>query len=119
MSGGPPASTSPRTPTNYLKITAPTRYDGIGFDYKWDMGWMHDTLDYFATPFGERPAQYDKILFSMHYFYHELYLLSLSHDEVVHGKKTIIGKLWGTYEEKCCQLADPLLLYVYPIRARN
>ena len=41
--------------TNFLKVTAPTRYDGIGFDYKWDMGWMHDTLDYFATPFGERP----------------------------------------------------------------
>ncbi len=96
--------------TNYLKITAPTRYDGIGFDYKWDMGWMHDTLDYFATPFGERPGQYDKILFSMHYFYHELYLLSLSHDEVVHGKKTIIGKLWGTYEEKCSQLRT---LYFY------
>ena len=37
--------------TNFLKVTAPTRYDGIGFDYKWDMGWMHDTLDYFATPF--------------------------------------------------------------------
>lgn len=41
--------------TNFLKVTAPTRYDGVGFDYKWDMGWMHDTLDYFATPFGERP----------------------------------------------------------------
>ena len=96
--------------TNYLKITAPTRYDGIGFDYKWDMGWMHDTLDYFATPFGERPAQYGKLLFSMHYFYNELYLLALSHDEVVHGKKTIIDKLWGTYEEKCSQLRT---LYFY------
>jgi len=42
--------------TNFLKVTGPTRYDGIGFDYKWDMGWMHDTLDYFATPFGERPS---------------------------------------------------------------
>ena len=38
--------------TNFLKVTAPTRYEGVGFDYKWDMGWMHDTLDYFATPFG-------------------------------------------------------------------
>ena len=69
-------------------MTAPTRYDGVGFDYKWDMGWMHDTLDYFATPFGERPNVYGKIVFSMHYFYNELYLLALSHDEVVHGKKT-------------------------------
>ena len=58
--------------TNFLKVTAPTRYEGVGFDYKWDMGWMHDTLDYFATPFGERPGCYGKLLFSMHYFYNEL-----------------------------------------------
>ena len=98
--------------TNFLKVTAPTRYDGIGFDYKWDMGWMHDTLDYFATPFGQRPDAYGKIIFSMQYFYNELYLLALSHDEVVHGKKTIIDKLWGTYEEKCAQLRT-LYFYMY------
>ena len=98
--------------TNFLKVTAPTRYDGVGFDYKWDMGWMHDTLDYFATPFGERPDCYGKLLFSMHYFYNELYLLALSHDEVVHGKKTIIDKLWGSYAEKCAQLRT-LYFYMY------
>ena len=64
--------------TNFLKVTAPTRYDGIGFDYKWDMGWMHDTLDYFATPFGERPDAYHKADLSMQYFYNELYLLALT-----------------------------------------
>lgn len=96
--------------TNYLKVTAPVEYDGLGFDYKWDMGWMHDTLDYFATPFGERKQHYHKLTFSMHYFYNELYLLALSHDEVVHGKKTIIDKLWGTYEEK---FAQARLLYFY------
>ena len=96
--------------TNYLKMTAPTRYDGVGFDYKWDMGWMHDTLDFFATPFGERENHYDKLTFSMHYFYNELYLLAFSHDEVVHGKKSIIDKLWGSYEEKCSQLRT---LYFY------
>ncbi len=89
--------------TNFLKVTAPVAYDGLGFDYKWDMGWMHDTLDYFATPFGERAFHYHKLTFSMAYFYNELYLLALSHDEVVHGKKTIIDKLWGTYDEKCAQ----------------
>ena len=73
---------------------------------------MHDTLDYFATPFGERPNAYGKLLFSMHYFYNELYLLALSHDEVVHGKKTIIDKLWGTYAEKCAQLRT-LYFYMY------
>ena len=86
--------------TNFLKVTAPTRYDGIGFDYKWDMGWMHDTLDYFATPFGERPDAYHKLTFSMQYFYNELYLLALSHDEVVHGKGSLIGKMPGSYEDK-------------------
>lgn len=96
--------------TNYLKVTAPVEYDGLGFDYKWDMGWMHDTLDYFATPFGERKEHYHKLTFSMHYFYQELYLLAFSHDEVVHGKKTIIDKLWGTYEEK---FAQARLLYFY------
>ena len=73
---------------------------------------MHDTLDYFATPFGQRPDAYGKIIFSMHYFYNELYLLALSHDEVVHGKKTVIDKLWGTYEEKCAQLRT-LYFYMY------
>lgn len=96
--------------SNFLKVTAPVAYEGLGFDYKWDMGWMHDTLDYFATPFSERPQHYHKLTFSMHYFYNELYLPAFSHDEVVHGKKTIIDKLWGTYEEKFAQLR---LLYLY------
>lgn len=98
--------------TNFVKVTAPTRYDGLGFDYKWDMGWMHDTLDYFATPFDQRKDHYHKLTFSMMYFYNELYLLALSHDEVVHGKKTIIDKLWGTYEEKTAQLRT-LYFYMY------
>ena len=96
--------------TNFLKVTAPVEYDGLGFDYKWDMGWMHDTLDFFATPFDQRRNAYHKLTFSMSYFYNELYLLSLSHDEMVHGKKTVIDKLWGTYEEK---FAQARLLYFY------
>ena len=98
--------------TDFDGVTRPVEFGGLGFDYKWDMGWMHDTLDYFATPFGERPNAYGKIVFSMHYFYNELYLLALSHDEVVHGKKTIIDKLWGTYAEKCAQLRT-LYFYMY------
>lgn len=96
--------------TNFLKVTAPVQYGGLGFDYKWDMGWMHDTLDYFATPFEERPAQYHKLTFSMAYFYSELYLLAFSHDEVVHGKRTILDKLWGEYGQK---FAQARLLYLY------
>ena len=96
--------------TNFLKVTAPVRYGGLGFDYKWDMGWMHDTLDYFSTPFEERPAHYHKLTFSMAYFYSELYLLALSHDEVVHGKRAILDKMWGSYEQK---FAQARLLYFY------
>ena len=96
--------------TNFLKVTAPVEYDGLGFDYKWDMGWMHDTLDFFATPIDQRRDAYHKLTFSMSYFYNELYLLSLSHDEMVHGKKAVIDKLWGTYEEK---FAQARLLYFY------
>ena len=96
--------------SDYPKVTAPVVYGGLGFDYKWDLGWMHDTLDYLATPFGERSAMTNRFLFSMSYFYQNNHLLPLSHDEVVHGKKTIIDKLWGNYEQKFAQLR---CLYLY------
>lgn len=89
--------------TSYLKVTAPTAYGGLGFDYKWDLGFMHDTLQFFSYPPEERRAHYQELLFSMHYFYNELYLLAFSHDEVVHGKKTILDKMYGEYEEKFAQ----------------
>ena len=98
--------------TNYLKVTAPVEYDGLGFDYKWDMGWMNDTLDFFRTPPSERPKHYHKITFSMQYFYNELFLLPFSHDEVVHGKATIIQKMWGDYEVKFPQ-CKALYLYMF------
>ena len=96
--------------SDYTKVTAPVVYGGLGFDYKWDLGWMHDTLDYLATPFGERSAMTNRFLFSMSYFYQNNHLLPLSHDEEVHGKKTIIDKLWGNYEQKFFQLR---CLYLY------
>lgn len=89
--------------TSYLKVTAPVAYEGLGFDYKWDLGWMHDTLQFFRLSPEERRNHYQDILFSMHYFYNELYILALSHDEVVHGKGTILDKMYGTYEEKFAQ----------------
>ncbi|MBQ4057992.1 MAG: 1,4-alpha-glucan branching protein GlgB [Lachnospiraceae bacterium] len=89
--------------TSFLKVTAPVAYGGLGFDYKWDLGWMHDTLQFFGYAPDVRKGHYQDILFSMHYFYSELYLLALSHDEVVHGKKTILDKMHGTYEEKFAQ----------------
>lgn len=96
--------------TNFLKVTAPVAYDGLGFDYKWDMGWMNDTLKFFMLEPQERAKQMNLLTFSMHYFYNELYLLPLSHDEVVHGKKTVVDKMPGNYDEK---FANARLLYLY------
>lgn len=98
--------------TAFPKITCPTQYGGLGFDYKWDLGWMNDTLNYFRTPPIERRGHHHKLTFSMQYFYNELYLLELSHDENVHGKATIINKMWGDYEDKFPQ-ARAMYMYMY------
>lgn len=98
--------------TDFPKVTAPTEYDGLGFDYKWDMGFMNDTLRFFQTAPVYRPYDYHKLSFSMMYFYSDLFLLPFSHDEVVHGKATIIQKMWGDYEYKFPQ-AKAFYTYVY------
>ena len=98
--------------TAYPKVTAPVEYNGLGFDYKWDLGWMNDTLEYFKISPKERPNHYYKLTFSMEYFYNELFLLPFSHDEVVHGKATIIQKMWGDYEDKFKQ-CRALYMYMY------
>lgn len=98
--------------TAYLKVTAPTQYGGLGFDYKWDLGFMHDTLNLFKTPPNERSREYYKLFFSMQYFYNEKFILPFSHDEVVHGKATIIQKMWGDYDTKWGQ-ARALYLYMF------
>lgn len=96
--------------TAYPHVTKPVNEGGLGFDYKWDLGWMNDTLDYMMKTSDERKELSGKLTFSMYYFYNERYLLPLSHDEVVHGKRTIVDKIYGTYEEKFAQLRS---LYLY------
>lgn len=86
--------------TSYPGITKPVSEGGLGFDYKWDLGWMHDTLCYFQTNPNLRPEHFYDLTFSMDYFYNERYILPLSHDEVVHGKATILQKMYGDYEGK-------------------
>lgn len=86
--------------TNHLKVTAPVEFGGLGFDYKWDLGFMNDTLNYIKTPPAERPEHHNKMTFSMSYFYNDLFVLPYSHDEVVHGKHTMIDKVFGTQEQK-------------------
>ena len=86
--------------TNFPGVTAPADQGGLGFDLKWNMGWMHDTLEYFQLDPSARTEAYHKLTFSMMYAYNEHYLLPLSHDEVVHGKATILQKMNGDYERK-------------------
>ena len=86
--------------TDQTKVTAPVEFGGLGFDYKWDLGFMHDTIDYIMTPPYERRAHHAKMTFSMSYFYNDLFILPYSHDEVVHGKKTMLDKCFGSHEEK-------------------
>jgi len=96
--------------TDFSGVTKPTWEGGLGFDYKWDLGWMNDTLKYY----GKDPIykKYDSHLFtfSMAYFWSENFLLPLSHDEVVHGKGTLINKMWGDYDTKFALLRN---LYTY------
>ncbi len=96
--------------SDFPKVTHHTLDGGLEFDYKWDLGWMHDTLKYLEKDPIYRQYHHNQITFSMAYFYSEKFVLPLSHDEVVHGKHTIVDKMWGTYEQKFAQTRT---LYMY------
>lgn len=92
--------------TAWPGITAPTTANGLGFGLKWNMGWMHDTLSYFQLPPLARASHHDEVTFSMVYAYSEHYLLPLSHDEVVHGKGSLIARMPGTQAERLAQVRE-------------
>ena len=96
--------------TAFAGTTKPTEQGGLGFDYKWDLGWMNDTLKYYSKDPVYKKWEHFNITFSMAYFYADNFMLPLSHDEVVHGKGTIINKMWGDYYQKFALIRN---LYTY------
>lgn len=101
--------------TSWPKITVDIQYDGLGFDYKWNMGWMNDSLRYMSIDPYFRAGEHSTMSFSLSYAFAEKYILPLSHDEVVHGKYSLIGKMPGDYEEKFANLRAYLsFMYAHP-----
>jgi 1,4-alpha-glucan branching enzyme len=96
-------------------ITAPTQNGGLGFHFKWNMGWMHDVLDYFALDPIARKHHHDRISFAMMYAYSENFVLPLSHDEVVHGKSPLLRKMWGNEAQQHANLRSLYaLMFAHP-----
>ncbi len=106
----PDVQTIAEESTAWPMVSRPTSAGGLGFGLKWDMGWMHDTLQYMALDPIHRQYHHNRLTFRLLYAFHENFVLPLSHDEVVHGKGSLLSKMPGDEWQK---LANLRLLYGY------
>jgi 1,4-alpha-glucan branching enzyme len=111
----PQATTIAEESTAFPKVTGAVAEGGLGFDHKWNMGWMHDTLAYMSQDPVHRRWHHHKMSFAMMYAHSEDYVLPLSHDEVVHGKGSLLGKMSGDDWQKRANLrALYAWMYAHP-----
>jgi 1,4-alpha-glucan branching enzyme len=106
----PDVQTTAEESTSWPMVSKPVYLGGLGFGMKWDMGWMHDTLEYFRNDPIHRKYHHNQLTFRMLYSFHENFVLPLSHDEVVHGKGSLIGKMPG---DEWQRFANLRLLFAY------
>jgi 1,4-alpha-glucan branching enzyme len=106
----PGAVTIAEESTSWPGVTRPTHLGGLGFGFKWDMGWMHDTLSYISHDPIHRQYHHNELTFSMMYAYTENFVMPLSHDEVVHGKGSLLNKIPGDRWQKMATLRT---MYAY------
>jgi 1,4-alpha-glucan branching enzyme len=100
----PDVQTYAEESTAWPMVSRPVYVGGLGFGLKWNMGWMHDTLEYFSHEPVHRKFHHDQLTFSLVYAFHENFILPLSHDEVTHGKGALLGKMHGDEWQKCANL---------------
>jgi len=101
--------------TTWPQVSQPVESGGLGFNFKWNMGWMHDVLNYFSTPPERRPECHHWLTFPLTYAFSENFVLALSHDEVVHGKRHLLTKMPGDEWQRLANLrALYALLFAYP-----